>query len=156
MLYSISAWTQHFTQPCCLSVEHIPGSRMAGLGFTYIFHFKEFGNVFPLMNHDFMMFYQQIILSHLILPVWRLEEQHLDVFPFIILFFSFYNCRLSAGEGGDRGWDGWMALPTQSTWGWANSGIWWRIGKPGVLQSMGSQRKSQTWLKHLSMQSHKK
>ena len=35
------------------------------------------------------MFYQQIILSHLILPVWRLEEQHLDVFPFIILFFFF-------------------------------------------------------------------
>ena len=44
------------------------------------------------------MFYQQIILSHLILPVWRLEEQHLDVFSFIILFFI-YNCRLSAGEG---------------------------------------------------------
>ena len=35
------------------------------------------------------MFYQQIILSHLILPVWRLEEQHLDVFSFIILFFLY-------------------------------------------------------------------
>ena len=30
--------------------------------------------------------------------------------------------RLSAGgEGGDRGWDGWMASPTQWTWVWANS-----------------------------------
>ena len=29
---------------------------------------------------------------------------------------------------------------TQWTWVWANSGRWWRIGKPGVLQSMGSQR----------------
>ena len=26
------------------------------------------------------------------------------------------------GEGGDRGWDGWMASLTQWTWVWANSG----------------------------------
>ena len=25
------------------------------------------------------------------------------------------------GEGGDRGWDGWMASPIQWTWVWANS-----------------------------------
>ena len=37
-------------------------------------------------------------------------------------------------------WDGWMASPTQWTWVWANSGRWWRTGKPGVLQSMGLQR----------------
>jgi len=31
--------------------------------------------------------------------------------------------RLRAGrEGVDRGWDGWMASPTQWTWVWANSG----------------------------------
>ena len=41
---------------------------------------------------------------------------------------------------GDRGWDGWMASLTPWTWVWANSGSWWRTGKPGVLQSMGSQR----------------
>ena len=35
---------------------------------------------------------------------------------------------------------GWMASPTQWTWVWAGSGRWWRTGKPGVLQSMGSQR----------------
>ena len=51
--------------------------------------------------------------------------------------------RLKAGEeGDDRGWDGWMASLTQWTWVWANSGRWWRIGKPGVLQSMGSQKAS--------------
>ena len=50
--------------------------------------------------------------------------------------------RLRAGEGGDRGWDGWMASPTQWTWVWANSGRQW-TGKPGVLQSMGSQRVEQ-------------
>ena len=51
--------------------------------------------------------------------------------------------RLKAGEGDDRGWDGWMATPTQWTWVWVNSGRWrWR---PGMLQSMGG-AKSQTRL----------
>ena len=31
---------------------------------------------------------------------------------------------------------GWMAPPIQQTWVWANSGRWWRTGKPGMLQSM--------------------
>ena len=43
-------------------------------------------------------------------------------------------------EGGDRGWDGWMASPTQQLWVWASSGRWWRTGMPGALQSMGSHR----------------
>ena len=29
---------------------------------------------------------------------------------------------------------------TRWTWVWVNSGSWWWIGTPGVLQSMGSQR----------------
>ena len=34
----------------------------------------------------------------------------------------FYSFNLKAGgEGDDRGWNGWMASPTQSTWGWASS-----------------------------------
>ena len=34
--------------------------------------------------------------------------------------------RLKAeGEGDDRGWDGWMASPTQWTWVWVSSGSWW-------------------------------
>ena len=45
--------------------------------------------------------------------------------------------RLKAGEGDDRGWEGWMA---SLTWVWASPGRWWRTGKPGGLQSMGSQR----------------
>ena len=48
--------------------------------------------------------------------------------------------RLKAREVDDRGWDGWMASPTQWTWVWAGSGRWWRTGKPGVLQSMGFPR----------------
>ena len=43
-------------------------------------------------------------------------------------------------EGDDRGWDGWMASPTQWTWVWVDSGSWWWTGRPGVLQFMWSQR----------------
>ena len=43
-------------------------------------------------------------------------------------------------EGDNKGWDGWMASPTQGTWVWVNSGSWWWTGRPGVLQSLGSQR----------------
>ena len=49
--------------------------------------------------------------------------------------------RLKAGgEWDDRGWDGWMASPTQWTWVWVNSGSWWWTGMPGVLQSMVSHK----------------
>ena len=54
------------------------------------------------------------------------------------------------GEGDDRGWDGWMALPTQLTWVWVGSGSWWWTGKPGVLQSMGSQRVGHDWATELN------
>ena len=48
--------------------------------------------------------------------------------------------RSKVGEGDDREWDGWVASPTQQTWVWVNSGSWRWTGRPGVLQSMGSQR----------------
>ena len=44
-----------------------------------------------------------------------------------------------------RGWDAWMASLTWWTWVWAGSRSWWGIGKPGVLQSMGSQRVRHDW-----------
>ena len=54
--------------------------------------------------------------------------------------------RLKAGgEADDRGWDGWMASPPQRTWVWVSSGSWWWTGKPGVLQSIGSQRVRHNW-----------
>ena len=53
--------------------------------------------------------------------------------------------RLKAGEGDDRGWDGWMASPTQWTWVWANSRSWLWTGMPGVLQSMGLQSRLSNW-----------
>ena len=53
--------------------------------------------------------------------------------------------RLSAGEGDDRGWDGWMVSPTQWTWVWVDPGSWWWTGRPGVLWFMGSQRLGHSW-----------
>ena len=51
----------------------------------------------------------------------------------------------AGGEGDNRGWGGWMASPTWWTWVWASSRSWWWIGKPGMLQLMGSQRAGHDW-----------
>ena len=53
--------------------------------------------------------------------------------------------RLREGEGGNRGWGGWMLSWTQWTWVWASSRRQWRMGKPGMLQSMGWQRTGHNW-----------
>ena len=50
----------------------------------------------------------------------------------------------------DRGWDGWMASPTQWAWVWVNSGIWWWTGRPGVLRFMGLQRVGHDWATELN------
>ena len=56
----------------------------------------------------------------------------------------------AGGEGDDRGWDGWMASLTRWTWVWVDSGSWWWTGRPGVLQSMGSQRVGHDWVTELN------
>ena len=53
-------------------------------------------------------------------------------------------------EGDDRGWDDWMASLTQWMWVWVSSGSWWWTGKPGVLQSLGSQRVRHDWVTELN------
>ena len=64
---------------------------------------------------------------------------------------SWFGERLKAGgEGDNRGWDGWMALPIQWTWIWVNSGSWWWTGRPGMLQSMGLQRVGHKWAAELN------
>ena len=64
--------------------------------------------------------------------------------------------RLKAGEEGDiRGWDGWMAWPTQWTWVWVNSRSWWWTRRLGVLQFMGSQRVGHDWATELNWKGDK-
>ena len=54
------------------------------------------------------------------------------------------------GERDDREWDVWMASPTQWAWVWVNFSSWWWTGRPGVLQSMGSQRIRHEWATELN------
>ena len=45
--------------------------------------------------------------------------------------------RLKAGEGDERGWDGWMASPTQCTWVWVNwaTELNWKLIDNAVIAS---------------------
>ena len=56
----------------------------------------------------------------------------------------------TGGEGVNRGWDHLMASPTLWTWVWASSRGWWWRGRPGMLQSMGSQRIRHKWATELN------
>ena len=48
-------------------------------------------------------------------------------------------------EGDNWRWYGWMTSLTQWTWVWVSSKSWWWTVRPGVLQSMGSQRVGDDW-----------
>ena len=53
----------------------------------------------------------------------------------------------AGGEGKNRGQDGWMAPLTDSMeMSFSMLWRWWRIGKPGMLQSMGLQRVKHNWV----------
>ena len=54
------------------------------------------------------------------------------------------------GEGDDKGWDGWMASPTQWTWISVNSRSWWWTRRLGVLWFKGSQRVGHNWTTELN------
>ena len=56
----------------------------------------------------------------------------------------------AGGEGDNRGWDGWIASPTQWTWVWVNSVSLWWTGKPGMLRFTGSQRVGHDWVTELN------
>ena len=57
---------------------------------------------------------------------------------------------IGAGEGDDRGRDGWMVSPTRWAWVWVNSGSLWWTGRPGMLWFMGSQRVRHNWATELN------
>ena len=45
----------------------------------------------------------------------------------------------AGGEKNNKGWDSWMASPTQGTWICVDSGSWWWTRRPCVLPFMDSQ-----------------
>ena len=57
----------------------------------------------------------------------------------------------AGGEGDNRGWDGWMASPTQWTWVWMDSSSWWWTGRPGSWgRRVGHNWATElNWTKHL-------
>ena len=55
----------------------------------------------------------------------------------------------AGGEGGNRGWDGWMASPTEWTWVCVDFRSWWWTGRPVVLEFMGSQGVRHDWVTNL-------
>ena len=62
--------------------------------------------------------------------------------------------KLRAGrEWDNRGWNGWMASLTQWTWVWIHSGSWRWTGRPGMLQSMVSQKVGHDWVTKLKLNS---
>ena len=61
--------------------------------------------------------------------------------------------RLKAeGEGNDRGWDGWLASPTQWTWVWVSSGSGWWTGRLVCCSPWGRKESDTTeqlnWTEH--------
>ena len=54
------------------------------------------------------------------------------------------------GEEDKRGWDGWMASPIQWTLTWDNFRRQWGTRRPGMLQSIGSQRVRHGWATELN------
>ena len=103
-----------------------------------------------------------MMLNHCIRPVWRGVATEVDgrgVGPERVATVRSLEGRAeenkkpaggAGGEGDDRGWDGWMASPTQWTWVWVNSGSWGWTGRLGVLQFMGSQRVEHNWVTELN------
>ena len=51
----------------------------------------------------------------------------------------------AGGEGGSRGWDGWMASLAQQTWVWVNSGRWWWTRRPGMHREWDTTEET-TWV----------
>ena len=118
-----------------------------------------------LMSIESMMPSNHLILCHclLLLPpippsirvfsnesTLRMRWPKYWSFSFSIASVSNSLLTYSGGEGDNRGWDSWMASLTLWTWVWASSGSWWWTGKPGMLQSMRSQRVGHTWVTELN------
>ena len=92
-----------------------------------------FASILPSPDPDFLYHWTNLYQWANMLATWCEEPTHWKR--------PWCSERVKAGgEGDDRGWDGWMASPTQWTWVWASSGSWWWTRRPGGLQSMGSQR----------------
>ena len=92
-------------------------------------------NKFPSLP-DLFLFFDNVIMRNYFRAVlnWTALKSKLTNCQTLCLFFFFF-CFISHSFG-------WMASSIKWTWTWANSGRWWGIGWPRVLQFM--------WLQNVS------
>ena len=83
------------------------------------------------------------------LTTWYEELTHLKELTHVKRPWCWERLKVG-GEGDDRGWGGWIALPTQWTWIWVSSRRWWWTGRPGMLQSTELQRVGHDWATELN------
>ena len=90
-------------------------------------------------------------------PEYSLEGLMLKLKPQILWLPDVKNWLIGKNPDAGKGWRQdekwvtenemcWMASPTEWTWVWASSRRWLWTGKPGMLQSMGSQRVKHNWV----------
>ena len=123
-----SVWSGQATEDCLITVSSLVCLRSLPLPLFFIFIFVPWSKVcFPIS-----------------VPSTSLRVYTFSPLPRLLLKnqCSKYAMKSTVISW----WDGWMASPTQWTWVWASSRSWWRTRKPGMLQSMGSQRVEHNWV----------
>ena len=143
--FSVSQWTNCFIKPMfqiCVCACVFMGQTCQGMETT---HFKPF-------KHSIL---KEVSPGNIHWKdwCWRWNSNTLATWYKELTHWKRLWCweRLKVGgEGDNRGWDGWMTSPTRWMWVWVNSGSWWWTGRPGSLQSMGSQRVGHDWATELN------
>ena len=124
-------YNKHFAIYCLMSKSHFDKVELWNDSHNGIFFWRMVG------SHQTDFCY---LLSNSISKVWLSRELSLlQYFGHLMQRVDSLEKTLILGGGDNRQWDGWMTFRTRWTWVWANSGSWWWTGKPGMLQSIGSQ-----------------
>ena len=164
-------WTIRFLRPwdflgkntgvgCRFLLQIIIWLSNKGIQFTL----KQYGFELHRSRWDSDFFFFSIIntslLHHLTIHSWWnswIEKLKLEYFGHLMWSTNWLEKALMLGKIEGRRRRGWQRMrwlemgPRKSpliqwTWVWASSGSWWWTGKPGVLQSKGSQRVGHDWV----------
>ena len=118
-------------------------THQASLSFTVSWSLHQLMSFESVMPSNHLILCHPLLLPHTIFPSIRVFSSESG----LCIRWPKYGSweKLRAGrERDDRGWDGWVASLTWWAWVWASSRRW-GTQRPGVLQSMGSQRVGHDW-----------